>query len=116
MAGHASACLHFARLLVRESLSTSRSRLPHRFRKRVRCRVHVSLRGRDVRVPRQHLQLVAWHTIIRDGSYKGRLWTYLDPLGRQVVFDATPTHERDGPETFLTAFQGALQADAYTGY
>src|SRR5206468_6556814 len=27
------------------------------------------------------------------GSYKGRLWTYLDPLGRQVVFDATATHE-----------------------
>jgi transposase len=52
----------------------------------------------------------------RGGSYKGRLWTYLDPLGRQVVFDATPTHERDGPETFLAAFQGALQADAYTGY
>lgn len=50
------------------------------------------------------------------GSYKGRLWTYLDPLGQQVVFDATPTHERDGPETFLAAFQGALQADAYTGY
>lgn len=52
----------------------------------------------------------------RGGSYKGRLWTYLDPLGQQVVFDATPTHERDGPETFLAAFQGALQADAYTGY
>ena len=33
----------------------------------------------------------------RGGSYKGRLWTYLDPIGRQVVFDATPTHERDGP-------------------
>jgi transposase len=50
------------------------------------------------------------------GSYKGRLWTYLDPLGRQVVFDATPTHERDGPERFLGPFRGALQADAYTGY
>src|SRR5262249_53677979 len=47
---------------------------------------------------------------------KGRLWTYLDPLTRQVVFDATPTHERDGPETFLAAFAGDLQADAYTGY
>src|SRR5262245_20445808 len=34
------------------------------------------------------------------GSRKGRLWTYLDPIGRQVVFDATPTHERDGPEAF----------------
>jgi hypothetical protein len=52
----------------------------------------------------------------RGGSYKGRLWTYLDPLGRQVVFDATRTHERDGRETFLTDFRGALQADAYAGY
>jgi len=50
------------------------------------------------------------------GSRKGRLWTYLDPIGRQVVFDATPTHERDGPEAFLTAFAGDLQAYAYTGY
>ena len=50
------------------------------------------------------------------GSRKGRLWTYLDPIGRQVVFDATPTHERDGPEIFLAAFAGDLQADAYTGY
>jgi len=50
------------------------------------------------------------------GSHKGRLWTYLDPIGRQVVFDATPTHARDGPEAFLAAFAGDLQADAYTGY
>src|SRR5438093_6210480 len=50
------------------------------------------------------------------GSRKGRLWTYLDPIGRRVVFDATPTHERDGPEAFLTTFAGDLQADAYTGY
>jgi transposase len=49
-------------------------------------------------------------------SLKGRLWTYLDPLGRQVVFDATATHERDGPEAFLAGFAGDLQADAYTGY
>jgi transposase len=33
-----------------------------------------------------------------------------------VVFDATPTHARDGPEAFLAAFAGDLQADAYTGY
>jgi transposase len=52
----------------------------------------------------------------RGGSFKGRLWTYLDPLGRQVVFDATATHEREGPEEFLAPFCGALQADAYTGY
>ncbi|MGH8443318.1 MAG: IS66 family transposase [Nevskiaceae bacterium] len=57
-------------------------------------------------------------TVLDDptGSYKGRLWTYLDPLARQVVFDATRTHERDGPEAFLAPFTGKLQADAYTGY
>ena len=56
-------------------------------------------------------------TILEErGSRKGRLWTYLDPLGRQVVFDATMTHEREGPEAFLSAFAGELQADAYTGY
>jgi transposase len=52
----------------------------------------------------------------RGGSFKGRLWTYLDPLGQQVVFDATATHERAGPEAFLAGFAGALQADAYAGY
>jgi transposase len=52
----------------------------------------------------------------RQGSIKGRVWTYLDPLGRQVVFDATATHERAGPEAFLRGFAGDLQADAYTGY
>jgi transposase len=56
-------------------------------------------------------------TILEEtGSRKGRIWTYLDPLVPQVVFDATPTHERDGPEAFLAAFAGDLQADAYTGY
>jgi transposase len=50
------------------------------------------------------------------GTFKGRIWTYLDPLEKQVVFDATPTHERDGPDDFLESFQGYLQADAYAGY
>ena len=50
------------------------------------------------------------------GSRKGRVWTYLDPLGQQVVFDATETHARAGPESFLATFQGDLHADAYTGY
>lgn len=50
------------------------------------------------------------------GSFKGRLWTYLDPLVGQVVFDATATHERAGPEAVLRPFTGYLQADAYTGY
>jgi transposase len=52
----------------------------------------------------------------RGGSFKGRLWTYLDPLTSQVVFDATTTHERDGPGEFLKVFRGKLQADAYCGY
>jgi transposase len=56
-------------------------------------------------------------TILEEtGSRKGRIWTYLDPLTPRVVFDATPTHERDGPEQFLATFSGDLQADAYTGY
>ena len=50
------------------------------------------------------------------GSFKGRLWAYLDPLGRQVVYDATATHEGAGPEAFLSGFRGHLQADAYSGY
>jgi len=33
-----------------------------------------------------------------------------------VVFEATATHERAGPEAFLATFTGHLQADAYTGY
>jgi transposase len=52
----------------------------------------------------------------RSTGYKGRLWAYLDPLNRQVVFDATQTHERDGPMKFLANFEGYLQADAYSGY
>jgi transposase len=52
----------------------------------------------------------------RGGSFKGRIWTYLDPLTKQVVFDATRTHERDGPAAWLADFRGKLQADAYTGY
>lgn len=51
-----------------------------------------------------------------NGSYKGRLWVYRDSLGRQAVFDATRTHEKDGPQKFLEGFRGFLQADAYKGY
>lgn len=50
------------------------------------------------------------------GSFKGRLWVYHDPLGRQAVFAATRTHEQAGPVAFLTTFRGYLQADAYKGY
>lgn len=50
------------------------------------------------------------------GSIKGRVWTYLDPLGGRAVFDATRTHERKNVEGFLGGYKGYLQADAYTGY
>lgn len=50
------------------------------------------------------------------GSFKGRIWTYLDPLSRLVVYDATRTHEGSGPGEFLRDFHGYLQADAYNGY
>ena len=50
------------------------------------------------------------------GSFKGRLWANLDPLGGQVVFYATATHERARPEAFLASFRGCLEADAYTGH
>jgi hypothetical protein len=32
------------------------------------------------------------------------------------MYDYTPTRSRDGPEEFLKAFRGYLQADAYSGY
>jgi transposase len=50
------------------------------------------------------------------GRLTGRIWTYLDPLARHVVYEATPTHEGHEPATFLATFMGTLQADAYTGY
>jgi transposase len=50
------------------------------------------------------------------GSVTGRLWVYLDPLGKRVFFDATPTRGRDGPERVLKDFKGYLQADAYSAY
>lgn len=57
-------------------------------------------------------------TILEEGvgSRTGRLWTYVDRLGSQVVFDATETRARAGPEAVLADFTGDLQADAYTGY
>jgi transposase len=47
----------------------------------------------------------------------GRIWTYVgDDAHPYTVYDYTPTHSRDGPEEFLKAFRGYLQADAYSGY
>jgi hypothetical protein len=47
----------------------------------------------------------------------GRIWTYVgDDQHPYTVFHYTPTRSRDGPEEFLKAFRGYLQADAYSGY
>ena len=47
----------------------------------------------------------------------GRIWTYVgDREHPYTVYDYTPTRSRDGPEEFLKAFRGYLQADAYSGY
>ena len=47
----------------------------------------------------------------------GRIWTYVgDDKHPYTVYDDTPTRSRDGPEEFLKAFRGYLQADAYSGY
>ena len=47
----------------------------------------------------------------------GRIWTYLGyDEHPYTVYDYTPTRSRDGPEEFLQAFRGYLQADAYSGY
>jgi transposase len=47
----------------------------------------------------------------------GRLWDYIGDFEHPgVVFDYTTTHARDGPATFLKAFRGFLQADAYSVY
>lgn len=49
-------------------------------------------------------------------SFKGRIWTYFDPLEQIAVFEATATHHARWPQEFLAGFSGYLQADAYTGY
>ena len=47
----------------------------------------------------------------------GRIWTYVgDDEHPYTVYDYTPNRSRDGPEEFLKAFRGYLQADAYSGY
>jgi hypothetical protein len=47
----------------------------------------------------------------------GRIWTYVgDPAHPYTVYDYTPDRSRDGPDRFLQAFSGYLQADAYSGY
>jgi transposase len=47
----------------------------------------------------------------------GRIWVYLgDDDHPYMVYDYTPTRQRDGPADFLGDYEGYLQADAFSGY
>lgn len=48
-------------------------------------------------------------------SRRGFLWAYISEHD-DVVFDYTHSHKRDGPASFLKAYRGYLQADAFSGY
>ena len=53
----------------------------------------------------------------KGGTYRGRLWVYIGDTDHPlVIYDYTPTREKEGPAEFLKNFSGYLQADAYTGY
>jgi transposase len=52
-----------------------------------------------------------------DHARTGRFWTYVgDDTHPYAVYDYTPNHKRDGPQTFLKDYRGVLQADAFGGY
>ncbi|HEV3258324.1 MAG TPA: IS66 family transposase [Gemmataceae bacterium] len=51
------------------------------------------------------------------GTDTGWLWIYFgDARHRYNAFDFTPNRKRNGPQRFLAAFHGYLQADAFSGY
>ena len=52
----------------------------------------------------------------KDGSRKGRFWTYISEEYPYSVYDFTDSRARDGPAKFLAGYEGYLHADAYGGY
>lgn len=53
----------------------------------------------------------------RQTTRTGRIWVYVgDTRNPYVVYDATPSRSRDGPQTFLKDYKGFVQADAFGGY
>ena len=52
----------------------------------------------------------------KQGSRKGRFWTYIGEQHPYSVYDFTESRARDGPARFLAEFEGYLHADAYSGY
>ena len=52
-----------------------------------------------------------------DGSRTARFWLYRGRDGTPYnVFDFTDSREREGPDTFLSSFQGTFTGDCYGGY
>ena len=62
------------------------------------------------------------HEVFQQAMNKGepsvtaRMWAYRSLTVPLNVFDFTVSRHRDGPDTFLTGFAGALLADCYSGY
>ncbi|AMV23929.1 Transposase IS66 family protein [Gemmata sp. SH-PL17] len=53
----------------------------------------------------------------RNRTRTGRIWVYVgDARNPYIVYDATPSRSRDGPQTFLKGYKGYVQADAFGGY
>jgi len=52
----------------------------------------------------------------RRASLTARMWAYRSVTEPINVFDFTVSRHRDGPEIFLSGFEGVLLADCYAGY
>lgn len=49
------------------------------------------------------------------GKRRSYLWAYVGERS-EIVYDFTLSRERDGPERWLTGWEGYLQVDGYSGY
>jgi hypothetical protein len=47
---------------------------------------------------------------------EGRIWVYASAELEEAVYDFTMSRSGAGPESFLSGFEGYLQADAFSGY
>ncbi|MCA9128307.1 MAG: IS66 family transposase [Planctomycetales bacterium] len=104
------------------------SRLGYNIRRSTLCGWQASLAGLArafvLRMKYLLLQSKVIHTddtsikmLIPGGTQTCKFWPYLgDWLHPYAVYDFTLSRERDGPQNFLTGYEGYLQADAYSGY
>ncbi len=49
-------------------------------------------------------------------THKGYFWGYFSPPKNLIFFDYQKGRGREGPETFLKTYRGALQTDGYSAY